>query len=50
MNRFEATGPHVGVNFRRYNRRVSEQSLCDSEVGAVLQQSVVESGSARIKI
>jgi hypothetical protein len=27
----------VGVNFRRYDGRVSEQSLYDSQVGAVLQ-------------
>jgi len=32
-----STGADVGVNFRRYDTRMTEQSLDDSQVGAVLQ-------------
>jgi hypothetical protein len=37
MDGFQATGTHVGINFRRYDTSVSEQPLDDSQVGAVLQ-------------
>ena len=37
VDRFQSTSPDVGVNFRRHDRRVSEHSLYDSQVGAVLQ-------------
>src|SRR6266498_5398757 len=36
VNRFQSTGADVGINFRRYNARVAEQQLNDSQVGAVL--------------
>lgn len=37
VDRFQATGADMGINFRRYDTRVAEESLNYSQVGAIFQ-------------